>query len=72
MCVGAETVIIEDTNEGYEWILKAMADIERNFMLADIHLIFADKKITQALLINLGISDLCTLRGDRWHLLNDV
>ena len=61
-CVGPESVIIEESNEGYEWILKAMADIERNFIISNIRLMFADKKITPMLLQNLGISSSCTLR----------
>ena len=44
VCVGSESVIIEESNEGYEWILKAMADIERNFIISNIRLMFADKK----------------------------
>ena len=50
-------------------------DSERNvtrFQLEKIKYIFADMKITNRLLEDLCISDTCTLRGDTWHLMNEV
>ena len=70
--VGAETIIVEESNASYQWILQTCADLEPRFQLSSIRLIFADQKITKILLTNLSISDSCSLHGDWWHLLNDV
>ena len=70
--VGSESIVIEETNEACECILKTMADIERNFILGNRRLLFADQKITPRLIDDLGTSAACALRGDRWHLLSEV
>ena len=70
--VGAETIIVEESNSSYQWIVQTCAELEQRFQLSSIKIIFADQKITTLLLKNLGIANTCSLHGDRWHLLNDV
>jgi hypothetical protein len=62
----------EETHEFYIWILKSMAEIEPRFELANIRIVFADQKLTDTILQELGITSTCTLRGDFYHLLNEV
>jgi hypothetical protein len=50
-----------------------MAEIEPRFQLANTRIVFADQKLTDAILQELGITTItCTLRGDFYHLLNEV
>jgi hypothetical protein len=68
--VAAESIITKETHKFYIWILQSMTSIEPHFQLSDIQLIFADQKITPAVLQDLGIEETCTLCGDFYHLLN--
>ncbi len=49
-----------------------MVWIEPRFQLSNVKIIFADQKITPTILQDLGIEGSCTLRGDFFHLLNEV
>ena len=46
--------------------------MEPSWSLKDIRLIFADQFVTNSLLVKLGIENSCTLRGDYYHLYNEV
>jgi hypothetical protein len=48
-----------------------MAEIETNFNLSDIRLIYADQLISDAVLVNLGLQETCTLYCDYYHLLEE-
>jgi hypothetical protein len=68
----AEAIVIEEETDVYVWVIKMMADIESRFHPKSIRLIYGDGKIVQSLLTQLDIDATCTLRGDKWHLLNKV
>jgi hypothetical protein len=72
VAVVADSIVTEETHEFYIWILQSMTSIEPRFKLSDICLIFANQKITPTVLQDLGIEETCTLRGDFYHLLNEV
>ena len=72
VAVAAESIVTEETHEFYIWILQSMAEIEPRFELANIRIVFADQKLTDTILQELGITSTCTLRGDFYHLLNEV
>jgi hypothetical protein len=72
VAVAAESIVTEETHEFYVWILHSMTSIQPRFKLLDVHLIFANQEITPTVLQDLGIEDICTLRGDFYHLLNEV
>ena len=70
-CV-AESVVIAENAEMYEWVLKSMSEMEPKWSLSNIKIIFADGLIKQTLLTRLKISDTCVLRGDYYHLMHEV
>jgi hypothetical protein len=72
VAVAAKSIVNEETNEFYIWILKSMAEIEPRFQLANTRIVFADQKLTDTILQELGITTTCALRGDFCHLLNKV
>jgi hypothetical protein len=72
VALAAESIVTEETHEFYIWILKSMVEIEPRFELANVRLVFADQKLTDTILQELGITSTCTLRGDFYHLLNEV
>jgi hypothetical protein len=49
-----------------------MAETEPRFQLANTPIVFADQKLTDTILQELGMTTTCTLRGDFYHLLNEV
>ena len=70
--VVCESIVVEESHETYAWILNSMMKMEPKFSLNSVRLIFADQKITQSFICQMGIEDTCTLRGDYHHLLNVV
>ena len=67
-----ESIVISEDLDTYAWILRQAAAMEPRWSLTDIRLIFADQLITNNLLVKLGIEKACTLRGDVYHLMNEV
>ena len=67
-----ESVVISEDIETYEWILRAVAEMEPKWHLNQLKIIFADGLITETLLQRLKIQDTCTLRSDYWHLTTEV
>jgi hypothetical protein len=72
VALAAESIVTEETHEFCLWILRSMVEIEPRFELSNIQIIFADQKITPTMLQDRGIEGSCTLRGDFYHLLNEV
>ena len=70
--VGAESLLVEESNEMYIWVLQAMAEMETSFHLPNIKIVFGDQKISMSILRSLGIHNACLLRGDYYHLINEV
>ena len=70
--VGAESICIEETLEMYVWVLRKMSSMEPRFRLDAIRIIFGDQFLSQKLLVDLGITATCTLRGDYYHLMKEV
>ena len=70
--VGAESLLVEESNEMYVWVLQAMAEMETSFRLSNIKIVFGDQKISTTILSDLGIYTTCVLRGDYYHLINKV
>ena len=56
----------------YHWILKSVFVMEPRWSLKYIKVIFADGLVTQRLLEELDISETCVLRGDYYHLMDQV
>jgi hypothetical protein len=67
-----ESIVIEESHETYTWALTEMERLEPRFRFDQISLIFADMGITKTLLHQLSIENTCVLRGDYWHLMNEV
>ena len=72
VCLGAESIVVEESLKTYKWVLESMCDMEPRFDLSNIRIIFGDQLITHGLLISLGIRDTCLLRPDFYHLTNEV
>jgi hypothetical protein len=67
----AESICIEESIKVYAWIVKSMCEIESRFNILDFRIIYADQLISDAVLVELGIQDTCTLRCDYYHLLEE-
>jgi hypothetical protein len=72
VCLGAESIVVEESLKTYKWVLESMCDMEPRFDLSNIKIIFGDQLITHGLLVSLGIRDTCLLRPDFYHLTNEV
>jgi hypothetical protein len=67
----AESICIEESNNVYTWIMKSMFEIESRFKISDIRLIYANQLISNTVLVDLGIQEMCTLHCDYYHLLEE-
>jgi hypothetical protein len=56
----------------YQFVLQSMASIEQQWLLSNLHIIFANHFIPKTLLKNLGAPLTCTLCCDYHHLVNEV
>jgi hypothetical protein len=72
VCLGAESIVVEESLKSYKWVLESMCEMEPLFDLSSIKIIFGDQLITHGLLVSLGIRDTCLLRPDFYHLTNEV
>jgi hypothetical protein len=72
VCVAAECLCIQECLEMYIWILQMLEEMEPRYQLSQTSIIFAEELITPSVLVQLGIHNTCTLRGDHHHLLNEV
>ena len=70
-CV-AESICVEESHRMYVWITQMLAEMEPQFHLHSIKVIFGDQALTNQILVDLGITDTCILRGDYHHLINEV
>jgi hypothetical protein len=70
---GSKSIVIEESHQIYAWALSKMARLEPRFWLDQIWIIFANMGITNTLLHQLSIHEMCLLRCDYyWHLMNEV
>ena len=67
-----ESVSIIENITMYRWLLEAQAEMEPRWSVMKIRLIFADGFITDKLLGQLCITYGCVLRGDYYHLMNEI
>ena len=70
-CV-AESIVVEESHRMYVWITQMLAEMEPRFNLNSIKIIFGDQALMNQILVDLGITDTCILRGDYHHLINEV
>jgi hypothetical protein len=71
ICNGCEALFIEERTDTYEKMIKALKTMEPRWDPSSVRLLFGDMKVTQKLLDSAGLNS-CRLRGDMWHLLNEV
>jgi hypothetical protein len=71
ICNGCETLSIEESIESYGNMINALKQMEPRWDPSGLHLMFGDLKVTQRLIDEFGLGR-CLLRGDMWHLLNEV
>jgi hypothetical protein len=72
ICLTSESVVLSEDIATYKWILLMQAQMVPAFTIGDIRLIFGDGKITQTLLIDLGINETYLLRCDYYHVLKEI
>ena len=70
--VVAESVVISEDIEAYQWILESIVSMEPKWSLSKLRIVFSDGFITQTLLEKLNIATTCTLRCDYWHVIQEV
>ena len=46
--------------------------MEPGWSVSNIRIVFVDGFLSDQLLVDLGISDTCILRGDYYHLMNEI
>jgi hypothetical protein len=71
ICNACETLFIEERTDTYGLMINALKKMEPRWDPTNVRLLFGDLKVTQAILDSTGM-DNCLLRGDMWHLLNQV
>jgi hypothetical protein len=71
ICNGCEALFIEERTDTYEKMIQALKTMEPRWDASGVKLLFGDMKVTQKLLDSAGLYS-CRLRGDMWHLLNEV
>ena len=70
-CV-AESICVEESHRMYVWITQMLVQMEPRFNVTSVKIIFGDQALTDQILYDLGIEDTCILRGDYYHLINEV
>jgi hypothetical protein len=71
ICNACEALFVEERTDTYENMINALKTMEPIWEPSSVKLLFGDMKVTQALLGTAGLSA-CRLRGDMWHLMNEV
>jgi hypothetical protein len=71
ICTGCETLYIEESTAGYTQMIRNMATMEVRWSPSNVRFVFGDLKIRPKLLLDTGMVN-AQLRGDNWHLLNEV
>jgi len=64
VCLGAESIVVEESLSSYQWVLESMCQMEPRFHLSQVRIIFGDQLITQGLLVSMDIQDTCLLCPD--------
>ena len=70
--VVCESLLVSEDREGYVFVLNSLAEMEPRWCLSSIKFIFADHLFNIEILRDLKIEDTCVLRGDHYHLLQEV
>ena len=65
-------VCIKESNDIYHWLLLSQAEMEPRWSVFNIRLTFADGFLSDQLLVGLGRSDTRILKGDYYHLMNEI
>jgi hypothetical protein len=68
----AASIVLEEDTSTYVWVLQTMTELEPQFLLDKISIIFGDEGISDILAVELGISDTVTIHGDHYHLFEHV
>jgi hypothetical protein len=68
---GCETLFIEERTDTCGKTINAVKHMEPRWDLSGDCLLFGDLKVMQSLLNSTGL-ECCLLRGDLWHLMNEV
>jgi hypothetical protein len=71
ICNACETLFIEERTDTYGLMINALKKMEPRWDPTNVRLLFGDLKVMQAILDSTGM-DNCLLRGDMWHLMNEV
>jgi hypothetical protein len=72
VCCVAESICVEESHCMYVWITQMLSKMEPQFNLHSIKIIFGDQALTNQILVDLGIKETRILRGDYYHLINEV
>ena len=70
--VVCESLLVSEDREGYVFVLNSLAEMEPRWCLSSLKFIFADHLFNIKILRDLKIEDTCVLRGDHYHLLQEV
>jgi hypothetical protein len=71
ICNACKALFVEERTDTYEKMINALKTMEPRWEPSSVKLLFGDMKVTQELLDTVGLSA-CRLRGDMWHLMNEV
>ena len=69
---GAEAIVLEESNDMYAWVLKSMEEMEPSRKLNSVQMMFGDCVIHDSLLELLGISEICCVGWDVYHLIHQI
>jgi hypothetical protein len=72
VCCIVESIVVEESHRIDVWITQMLVEMEPWYSLDQIQIIFGDQALTNQILVDLGIEETCTLRGDYYHLINGV
>ena len=71
VCVGSETLYSDESHQGYKQMIEFTAEMEPAWDQSRVLIVFGDMVITKKLLRDAKMES-ALLRGDKWHLLNEV
>jgi hypothetical protein len=68
----AESICPEESHRMFVWIVQMLVEMEPIVQLNFIKIIYGNQALTDQILVDLGISCICLLRGENHHLINEV
>ena len=72
IAVTSEAIVVTEDLDLYAWILKAQEEMEPRWSTSDVKIIFGDGFLKQSLLDQLCMTQTCVLRGDFYHLMQEI